>query len=340
MVKAVVIDDSGLMRILISDILRSDGRIKVVGTARNGLDGLNKVLETNPDVVITDMVMPSHDGLFLVKEVMKKQPVPVILLSSLERTNEKIFDALEAGAFEFIDKPVNGTAFSSDYPLNELVIQAVESKNNLDLRVKTRQNNNLHTFDEKLNYDIVCIGASTGGPGALEILVKRLPANFPLPIVIAQHMPERFIRSFVMRLNKIAPLKISLAKKGETPIPGNVYLAPGDSNLSLIRSRFNGLPVFSSSKRQFEEFNNPSVDCLFTSAAEVYRDRCIGVILSGMGKDGLRGASIIGEAKGLVIAQDQESSVVYGMPGVVVNNGIAEYTVGISEMASFLTGCL
>ncbi|MCX2743204.1 chemotaxis-specific protein-glutamate methyltransferase CheB [Mangrovivirga sp. M17] len=340
MVKAVVVDDSGLMRILISDILRSDGRIKVVGTASNGLDGLNKVLDTNPDVVITDMLMPSHDGLFLVKEVMKKQPTPVILLSSLERTNEKIFDALEAGAFEFIDKPVNGAAFSSDYPLNELVIQATKSKHNLDPKVKTRQNNNLHTFDDKLNYDIVCIGASTGGPGALEILLKRIPANFPLPIVIAQHMPERFIRSFVMRLNKIAPLKISLAKKGEAPVPGNVYLAPGNSNLSLVRSRINGIPVFSSSKRQFEEFNNPSVDCLFTSAAEVYGARCIGVILTGMGKDGYDGSTMIRNKKGLVIAQDQDSSVVYGMPGMVVNNRIAKYTVGISEMASFLTGCL
>ncbi|QSE97579.1 chemotaxis-specific protein-glutamate methyltransferase CheB [Fulvivirga lutea] len=342
MIKTLVVEDSGLMRILITDILKSDKSISEVQTANNGFEAMQKVRSYQPDVIVTDMVMPEYDGLYLVKEVMKDSPKPIIVLSSLDRTNAQIFDALKYGAFEFVDKPKNGEGFKTNgyYPLVDLVKEAAKINVQSLITKSIRRNNLAHTFQEKLNYDIVVIGSSTGGPGAIECLLEGFPANFPVPIVIAQHMPERFIESFAVRINGYTPLNVSIPRKGQPLEPGHIYIAPGTKNIMINRSPISNTPLFSFTSRHYKEFNNPSVDCLFESVSETYKERALCVVLTGMGKDGTQGLSKIKANKGYAIVQDEKSSVVFGMPKAALDAGLVDNVVPIKEMAGFITSCL
>ena len=342
MIKALVVEDSGLMRILISDILRSDKDIASVDTATNGHEALAKIRANKPDVIITDMIMPKFDGLYLVKNVMKNYPTPIIVLSSLDRTNGQIFDALQLGAFEFLDKPKNGQGFKNNgnYPLIDLVKAAAASNKGSLVTKSVKRNDLAHTFDNNLNYDIVVVGSSTGGPGALECFIEGLPANFPVPVVIAQHMPERFLESFAVRINAYTPLNVKIAKRGETLESGNIYIAPGTGNLVINRNPISDTPLFGFTQRVFKEFNNPSVDSLFESASDVYKNRIIGVVLTGMGKDGTEGLKAIKSNKGYSVVQDEKSSVVFGMPKAAIDANVVDNVVGIKEMAGFVTSCL
>ncbi|MTI40053.1 chemotaxis-specific protein-glutamate methyltransferase CheB [Fulvivirga lutimaris] len=341
MIKALVVEDSGLMRILISDILRSDKSITSIETANNGFDALAKIKANKPDVIITDMVMPGYDGLYLVKNVMKDIPTPIIVLSSLERTNEQIFDALKCGAFEFLDKPKNGEGFKTNgnYPLLDMVKLAAGADSMALLNKSVKRNDLSHTFDN-VNYDIVAVGASTGGPSAIESLIEGLPANFPVPMVIAQHMPERFIESFAIRINNYTPLNVKIPRKGEGLEAGNIYIAPGTGNLVINRNAISNNPLFGFSPKHFKEFNNPSVDCLFESVSRTYKNRALGVVLTGMGKDGMVGLQAIKSEKGYAIAQDEKSSVVFGMPKAAIDAKTVDNVVNIKEMAGFITSCL
>jgi two-component system, chemotaxis family, protein-glutamate methylesterase/glutaminase len=334
-IKTLLIEDSGFMRIFIADILRSDSRIEVVATANNGLDGVEKAKAHKPDVVITDMVMPAYDGLYVVKRLMKEMPVPIILLSSLDRADPQIFEALKEGAFDFLDKPQDNQG-KHGYPhLTELIREASLSDYvNLDQPKKTT-NTFEHTFDASLQYDIIAIGASTGGPGAVEYIVNNLPKNLAIPVIIAQHMPERFIESFATRLNDTTGLNVSVVARGETLLPNRVYLAPGTSNIRIIRD-VSAKPIISFVKQEYKEFNQPSIDCLFESVAEVYGNRAIGIILTGMGKDGAEGLKRIKEKGGFTLAQDEASSVVYGMPKVAYETGAATYQMSIKEIPRFV----
>lgn len=339
MIKALIVEDSGLMRIRLSDVLRSDKDITVVGTAHNGEEGLAAIKEKSPDVVITDMVMPKCDGLHLVKTAMANNPLPIIVLSALDRSDQQIFDALEAGAFAFIDKPRSERGLGFNKPLIELVKSAVNANTDA-LKTETVKRNNLtHTFHGKLGYDVMVVGASTGGPGAIECLLEGLPGNFPVPVVIAQHMPTRFIESFATRLNSYTNLNVKLAKKGEALTVGHIYICPGDVNTTIVRNSINGLPIFAHSMRKYTEFNEPSIDCLFEGAAATYGDRIIAMVLTGMGKDGTQGLIKIKENGGLSIAQNERSSVVFGMPKAAIDAGLSDYTLDIKEMAGFVTSC-
>lgn len=338
MIKALIVEDSGLMRIKISDVLRSEG-IRVVATANNGADGFKAIQAKQPDVVITDMVMPKYDGLYLVKKVMKENPLPVIILSALERKNDQVFEALELGAFDFIDKPKSTRTTAANKSLVKLVKAAANVKGPHFNNGAAMRNNLAHTFDQQLNYDLVVIGASTGGPAAIECLLKGLPANFPVPIVIAQHMPTRFLQSFAERLNMYTNLKVKLAEPGETLKVNHIYVCVGEDNTEITRNLSNGHPQFGFSKRRYKEFNDPSVDCLFRSAAEVFGKRAIAVILTGMGKDGTQGLKELKLSGGISIAQNEGSCVVFGMPKAAVEARLVDYTLDIKEMAGFITSC-
>lgn len=343
-IKTLLIEDSGLMRILIADLLRSDPEITVLDTASNGKEGIEKVRLYNPDVVITDMVMPEYDGVYVVQRVMEDMPRPVVLLSALEKTNPKVFDALEAGAFDFVDKPKENVATQlkkGTYPLLAMVKEAASS-NALSLinqRVR-RKNNHTHTFDQQLNYDIIAIGASTGGPGAIEVILKKLPSNLSIPVIIAQHMPERFLESFAVRLDKNTPLTVKLAQNGDLLQGGVIYIAPGHSNTKVGIHPSKGVPFINFSRRKYKEFNYPSVDCLFESIAAVYANKALGVILTGMGKDGTVGSKAIVQAGGFTVAQDEESSVVFGMPKNAWAAGAVKQIVKLQEIPGFVVSCL
>lgn len=338
-IKVLLIEDSGFMRIVLSDLLRTDKDIELMGTATNGLEGVEKVKTLKPQVVITDMIMPNYDGLYVVKTLMQENPLPIILLSSLDRTDPQIFDALKEGAFDFLDKPRDASATKGYARLTEMVKEA-SMTDFLKLRNKGKgRNTQAHTFEAKLNYDIIVIGASTGGPGAVESVVNNLPRNLAIPVLIAQHMPDRFIESFAGRLKDETGLKISVAVDGEVLLPEHIYLAPGTSNIRIVR-RNNGSPTVKFVPEQFKEFNCPSIDCLMESVGDVYGNRAVAVILTGMGRDGTVGLNTIKNAGGLTVAQDEKTSVVYGMPKSAFESGAARYQMALQEIPNFIVSAL
>ena len=340
-IRTLLIDDSAFMRKVISDIILSDESIELVGMANNGKQGLQMTDELKPDVIITDMVMPDYDGLYVVTSVMEKNPLPIILLSSLEKTDSRIFDALEHGAFEFIDKPTDlNREKISEYGLINLIKQASQTDITL-LKAKqlSKKNDHVHIFGEAI-YKIIVIGASTGGPSAVEYVLNNLPKNLQLPVIVVQHMPQRFLETFTERLKEQIPLPIKLAHKGESLKGGVVYVAPGESNLRIEQSVVTGHPMFTFTDKKYSEFNYPSIDCLFESVAETYKNASIAVILTGMGKDGTMGLQKIKNKGGYTIAQDEDSSVVYGMPKAAYESGAVQQVVSLKQIPGFIVSCL
>ncbi|NOS54961.1 MAG: chemotaxis-specific protein-glutamate methyltransferase CheB [Cyclobacteriaceae bacterium] len=341
-IRTILIDDSAFMRKVIGDIIRNDESLELVGIANEGKTGTAMALELKPDVVITDMVMPDYDGMYVVKSVMEKHPMPIILLSSLEKSNARIFDALQYGAFEFIDKPSDmDIVRGGNYPLAELIrIAARTDISILKARQLAQKNSNAHTFTQTLNYDIVVIGASTGGPSAVESVINNLPKNLTIPVIVVQHMPARFLETFAVRLSENSPLPVKLAHRGESLKEGIIYLASGESNTRIENSIVTGSPIFTFTDRKFPEYNFPSIDCMFESVADIYGARTIGVILTGMGKDGTMGLGKIKSKGGFTIAQDEESSVVYGMPKAAFEQGTVKQVVKLGEIPGFIVSCL
>lgn len=338
-IKVLLIEDSGFMRIFLSDLLRNDKDIEVIGTASNGLEGVEKAKTLQPSVVITDMIMPNYDGLYVVRTLMQDHPLPIILLSSLDRTDPQIFDALREGAFDFLDKPRDAASSKGYARLTEMVREA-SMTDFLKLRRRSRgQNTQLHTFEAKVNYDVVVIGASTGGPGAIEFVVNNLPKNLTIPVLIAQHMPDRFIESFAVRLKDETGLMVSVARESEVLLPQHIYLAPGTSNIRITR-RHGGSPSVQFVGDQYKEFNCPSIDCLMESVADVYGKRAIAVVLTGMGRDGTLGMQQIRQAGGLTITQDEKTSVVYGMPKSAFESGAATHQIALKEIPNFIVSAL
>jgi two-component system, chemotaxis family, protein-glutamate methylesterase/glutaminase len=341
-IRTLLIEDSSFMQRIIGDLLQTDSSIDLVGTASNGKEGVQLAMDLRPDVVITDMVMPDYDGMYVVRAVMENNPVPIILLSSLDKGNSRIFDALQNGAFEFIDKPSGFDSISmQNYQLLNLVKYAASADISL-LKVKQPQERRrIHfTFNDKLNYEIIAIGASTGGPSAVESIIQNLPVNLSVPVVIVQHMPARFLETFAARLHAQSAIPVKLATKGLQLKSGYIYIAPGDANVKIERGPINPQPIFTFSNEEFEEFNNPSINCLFESVAEIYGQKSMGVILTGMGKDGMNGLRKIKAAGGYTIAQDEESSVVYGMPKAAVEANAVKKVLSLHEIPGFIIDCL
>lgn len=341
-IKVLVVDDSGVMRLIVSDILQQSNSIKVIGTASNGKEALASTLKLSPDVVVMDMVMGHYDGLYGVTQIMKKKPTPVLLLSSLGNTDlSQIMMALHAGAFDYINKPVKNSTKIRD--IQDRLIRKVILASKADLKKlgykKVTANTHTHSFSTNLLYDSVVIGSSTGGPTAIETVVSKLPSNMAIPVFIAQHMPENFIPSFVQRLNKISPLEVVLGTDNLKVTPGIVIIAPGGSNM-IVRKNKNNEVVISFSNKKYKEFNFPSVDALMESVAEVYGERTIGAVLTGMGKDGTLGIKKIKEKGGYTIAQDEKSSVVFGMPKEAIKSGKIDSVVPIKEVGNFVVSCL
>jgi two-component system chemotaxis response regulator CheB len=335
-IRTLLIEDSSFMRKVISDIISADESIDLVGSAANGKDGVRLISELRPDVVVTDMIMPEYDGLYVVRQVMEHYPTPVILLSSLDKGSHRIFEALESGAFEFIDKPAElNSASIKDYPLLNLIKHAASAdidvlKAKQGVQVQTSVPRSLLT--KKNEHEIIVIGASTGGPGAVERIVMSLPANLAVPVVIAQHMPARFLETFAERLSNQCMLPVKMAFKGQVLAGGVIYVIPGEVNTCLERSAIDNHPIFAFSQRTYDEFNFPSVNCLFESAAEVFGGKAMGVILTGMGKDGMRGLKSIYNAGGFTLAQDEDSSVVYGMPKAAFEYGAVRQVVALNDI--------
>ncbi len=341
-IKVVLADDSGFMRLLVSDILKSEKDIEVIATASNGKDATEKTMLLRPDVVVMDMNMGMYDGLYAIENIMKNCPTPIIILSALGNTDFPIIEkGLRLGALDYVNKPAQNNTKVKEVEIELIQKIKAAAGSNIEARIAVEEiikNNSTHTFS-KLNYDVVVIGSSTGGPGAVENLLKKLPDNMAVPVLIAQHMPANFVPSFASRLNDLVPLNMSMARRGDVLKPGNILIAPGSRNMIVKRNEAGEVEIDFISKT-FKEFNYPSVDGLMLSVAEVYGNRTIGVILTGMGKDGAQGMKSIKEKGGYTIAQSKETCIVYGMPKEVVDSGNALAVVPINEIGGFIVSCL
>ncbi|MDP2387405.1 MAG: chemotaxis-specific protein-glutamate methyltransferase CheB [Bacteroidota bacterium] len=343
-IKVLVADDSLFMRYLTADILKNAGGFEVLDFARDGKEAAEKCCSLKPDVVVMDMLMGEYDGIMGVEMIMKKCPTPIVILSALGTTDmDPIMQALKLGAIDYHHKPnrSSGDIKNNDELLIKKVMNAaqVSMKELLKVSPRLKENSNQHTFSENLNYDVIVIGSSTGGPTALETLITRLPGNLSVPVVVAQHMPENFVPSFANRLDQLTPLSVAMAKKDDELQAGKILIAPGSRNM-IVRQNANGKVVCDFTSKRYKEYNFPSVTGLMESVAELFGARAIGVILTGMGKDGAEGMKAIKDKGGYTIAQSKETCVVYGMPREAVDIGAIKSVVPLDEIGPFIVSCL
>ncbi|MGD0281739.1 MAG: chemotaxis response regulator protein-glutamate methylesterase [Dissulfurispiraceae bacterium] len=345
MVKILIVDDSAFMRNALSTMLSSDPEIKIVGTARDGIEAIEKIESLKPDIVTMDVEMPRMDGIAALKHIMSTNPLPVVMVSSITTEGAKVtLDALDLGAVDFIPKNLSELSINI-VKIKEILIDRIKQiarKGIVTKRVRpclkpaprvteVPTHMPLRTTGDR-RIGIVSVGTSTGGPKALQEIIPRLPKDFPTPIVIAQHMPPNFTGPFAERLNQLSQIEVREAVEGEPLKPGVALIAPGRGHMRVKRVR--GIETIISISENREEFiYRPSVDALMASVAEYFPGRALGVILTGMGNDGLKGMLSMKKTGGRIFAQDEESCVVYGMPKAVVDAGIADKVLSLDEMA-------
>lgn len=345
-VKVLIVDDSALIRQLLTRILESSSEIEVVGAARDPLDARDKIKQLNPDVLTLDVEMPKMDGITFLKNLMRLRPMPVVMISTLTEAGADVtLEALEIGAVDFISKPkVDVQDALSDYA--ELIIEKVLMAAKARVR-EYRQVSKSLQVDKKLSADvvlkkqeairfrttdkIVAIGASTGGTEAIREVLVALPANAP-GIVISQHIPVAFSAAFTERVNRQSQINVLEPRDGDKILPGHAYIAPGDRHLIVERSGANyyicrlndGPPV---------NRHKPSVDVMFRSVAQNVGPNAMGVMLTGMGADGAQGMLEMKQQGAYNVSQDEQSCVVWGMPGAAVKLGAVDKELNLSNIA-------
>ncbi len=358
-IKVLVVDDSAFMRKALSMMLESDPGIKVIGTARDGEEGVEKVRTLKPDLVTMDIEMPRMDGLAALREIMKTCPLPVMMVSSLTTDGASAtLDALEMGAVDFIPKQLSFVSLDIVKIQDELLakIKDIARRKNV-LMASARRANFARLSDagskpsatrpsrrvvsssvslkplRKRNHRIglVAIGSSTGGPPALQNIIPRLPRNLPVGIVIAQHMPATFTTSMAERLDKLSQLSVKEAADGDKIEPGTVLLAPGGRQMTIKRSS-RGVCVHIGDQPASALYK-PCVDVMMNSVVDAYGASTMGVILTGMGNNGVVGLGRVKAKNGVVIAQSEETCVVYGMPRAAIEAGVADHIVPIETVA-------
>jgi len=333
MVKVLVVDDSRVLTKIVSRILERDPFIKVVGTAGNGYEAIDKIEKLKPDVVTLDIEMPVMNGIEALKHIMATTPLPVIMLSTLTKDHADItIEALALGACDFVTKDFSNSLLADKE--QELITKVKDvAKNRARLLMKgfipQERPISVSPKTSAIRREIVSIGASTGGPPALQYILSHLPQDFPVPIVVAQHMPRLFTQSFAERLDKLSKLTVKEAEDKESLQPGVVLIAPGDSHL-LLRKR--GKQTSVELLKDDKYIYRPSVDLLMSSTAAAFESNCAGLILTGMGSDGLTGMKELKSRGGYVIAQNEETCVVYGMPKAVVNAHLADAILPVDRI--------
>ncbi len=350
-IKLLVVDDSAFMRKAIQMMVADDPNIEVIATAVNGQEGLDKVMELKPDLVTMDIEMPKMDGLASLRAIMERQPTPVIMVSSLTSEGAKItFDALELGAVDFIPKQHSFVSLDIVKIKADLVakIRSIHSRRRTLMaqyalrkgrKYGTSSRSSIATPPVLVSkpkktkiVKLVSIGTSTGGPPALQTVLTILPKNFPVGIVIVQHMPPMFTKSLAERLDGLSKIRVKEAEDGERIEPGIAYIAPGGRHMSVRKVATYGVCMLSDKPQDL--LHKPSVDVLMASVAEFCGQSSLGVIMTGMGHDGLDGMRAM-KAKGAdIIAQNEESCIVYGMPRAVIEAGIADVVSPVDMIPS------
>jgi len=351
-IRVLVVDDSAVMRKLISSLLTHDPEIEVVATAIDGSFAINKVDQLRPDVVTLDVDMPRVDGLTALREIVAKHTVPVVMLSSLTARGARLaLQALELGAIDFVCKPKAAAQIGE--VAEELILKI---KTAARLRNSARKAPNgtgsltggltgaltgllsrnpiARPLPGRAPVRLIAIGASSGGPNALRQLLPKLPADFPVPIVLVQHLPESFTGMFAKWLDERCQIKVIEASEGVVVMPGSAIVAPGNAHLK-VRKRPLGVEVVIENSQPVNG-HMPSVDVLFQSVAKEYGENGAAVLMTGMGSDGAEGIGEIRRAGGHTIAQDKESCMIFGMPRVAINKGYIDQVLPLKNMASYL----
>lgn len=335
-IKALVVDDSAFSRQTIKRMLESMPMVEVVGTASDGIDAIAKTLKLRPDLVTLDIEMPEMDGFSFLRWIMMERPTPVIIVSSYSDT-KTVFRALELGAADFIAKP-SKKASTELKNIEKDLIDKISGIRELNLDVLSKNLKLLETQEEEpvsedmqADIDVVAIGSSTGGPAALQIILTKLPSDFPSGIVISQHMPKGFTGPLAERLDRLSKIRVKEAEEGDEVEQGRAFISPGGYHL-IVKKR-SGKTRISLKEAEFEDRYAPSVDHMMHSVAETYGSRTMGILLTGMGNDGKQGMLEIKSKGGYTIAESQESAVVFGMPHEAINAGAAKKVLPITEIA-------
>ncbi len=338
-IRVMVVDDSVVIRRLVTHALEADSELEVVGVASNGAIGLKRIPQLNPDVITLDIEMPEMDGLEMLRHLRREFPaVRVIMFSTLtERGASATLEALSLGADDYVTKASNeGSLDQSLHRLRDELLPKIKQFFVMPAAVRTTPVAAPPVFMPlpvrigSTRAKVVLIGVSTGGPAALGSILPQIPDYFPLPILVVQHMPPLFTRLLAERLHATCKLPVAEAAPGERVMPGKILIAPGDFHMKVapngneMRICLDQSPPLNSCR--------PAVDALFASAGEAYGGAAIAAILTGMGQDGLRGVGILKARGATVIAQDEASSVVWGMPGAVANAGLADVILPLDRV--------
>ncbi len=362
-VRVLLAEDSAYQRKLISEMLISHNEISAVDTARNGREAIEKIEELNPDVLILDLIMPEVDGLTVLKFLSEHYPIPTIIFSVFNPENlDNSVQALLLGALDFIIKPKG--LWKTEFPkVQEKLVSSVlyaakikksyEKRNNLIRKSISKQSINELEVKRKirtpikpkplhlpkapqliLEANLIVIGTSTGGPRTLKFILKEIPQDFPSPILIVQHLDAFFMKQLSKSLDQVCEINVKIPDDGERILPGNVYLSPGGKHTKIITIK--NRPHIRISDDKPVNFCKPSVDVLFFSAAEIYKNNVMGILLTGLGDDGARGLKAIKNNGGKTIAESEETCVIYGMPRAAAKLGAANLILPVYKVHDYM----
>ncbi len=350
LVKVIVIDDSAFMRKSLTLMLESDPEIRVVATAQDGREAIEKIAAFKPDIVTLDIEMPGMDGLSALKTIMEQMPVPVLMVSALTTDGARAtMQAFDLGAVDFISKDVSSAQMNIRNIKDELIEKIKQIVRSRLVQTRFRMRRLVQSSYEKrdpgklrtkhvpfaavaADFHAVLIGISTGGPQALLKVIPRIPRHFPIGVAVVQHMPPRFTRTLAERLDSISNITVKEAEPGDLVEPGKVLIAPGGRQLMFCRSG-SGIAA-EISDEPIDVLYRPSADVTMKSAAAIFQGPLLGIIMTGMGKDGVKGLKLMKAKGGYVIAQDEESCIVYGMPRAALEEGIVDSVQSLDDISA------
>lgn len=342
MIRVMVVDDSVFMRSMLKRAVENAPDMECIGSAQNGLEALEKVKKLKPHVVTLDVEMPGKTGIDVLREIMVSSPIPCVMVSTKTQEGAALtFEALEAGAIDYVPKPL-GRESASLQEFQQHVLEAVRAasqsnRKRLAAPAAARSIKPITPGEVPIDGTVVAIGISAGGPATLHELIPTLPKSFP-PVVITQHMPAGFTGPFAARLDQSSALQVVEGAEGEKLEPGKVIIAPGDRHMRVRRCG-TGHCVTLDDGPKVSGFR-PSVDVLFESVAHCFRDRAVAIVMTGMGADGAEGIRTLRSKGAATLAQDRESSIVYGMPKVAFETGCVDRVVALGDIPSAFTACL
>ena len=339
MIRVVIAEDSAVVRELLVNILQSDPEIAVVGTAKDGIEAVTMAEELHPDVITMDIRMPKMDGVEATRVIMEQAPTRIVIVSaSVDQAESRpAFEAIKAGALTLVEKP-HGLHHKDYQAIKNNLVKTIKIMSHVKVvtRWRSRGNEGAAGQNRKVSTKLIAIGASTGGPAALSHILKDLPADLPVPIVIVQHMTPGFGPAFATWLDSESPMPVRITQMGEEIRPGSVYIAPDKYHLGIDKT---GKAVLSTQILSYNS-HRPSINYMFETVAKSYGAKGLGVLLTGMGEDGALGLREIKSAGGKTIVQDERSCVVFGMPKSAIAIGAADKVVPLDKIAGAILAAL